>query len=89
MRHNPLLQEYLLIRESAHQYMTAPQFPIYYWKMRSCHINNSFTVTVRKRFDNPQKTSETCTINDECKNFIAAHMEEAAECISTKLRVKR
>ena len=45
------------------------------------------TMTLKK-FDALQEISETPTPNDEYENFVNVHMESAAECIPTKLRVK-
>ena len=43
---------------------------------------------LRNKYDAQQKISGTLTPNDEYGNFIYAHVEEAAECITTKLRTK-
>ena len=43
---------------------------------------------LRKKFDSLQEISEVLTPNDEYENFVNAHIEEAAECIPTKLRAE-
>ena len=45
-------------------------------------------VTVRKKFDIIQVTSERDTLNDEYGNFVTAHLRGAAEWIPAKPRVK-
>ena len=37
-------------------------------------IINHYTLTVRKKFDAPQETSERPTLNDEYKNFVIPHI---------------
>ena len=52
-------------------------------------ISGKYMITLRNKFDNLQEISKTLTPNDECENFINAHMKRAAaECIPTKLRAK-
>ena len=48
-------------------------------------IRDEYALTLRNKFDALQKT-ETPTSNGEYKNFINAHLEEAADCIPTKIR---
>ena len=43
---------------------------------------------LRKKLDGLQEISESCTPNEEYKNFVNAHLEAAAECIPTKQRAK-
>ena len=50
--------------------------------------SNKYTITLRNKFDALQEISETLALNDDYKNFINAHMEAAAEYITTKLRAK-
>ena len=38
-------------------------------------ISYEYTVTIRNKFVTLQEISETHTPNEECKNFITAHME--------------
>ena len=45
-------------------------------------------VTVGNKFDAPQETRERHFPDNEYKNFVTAHMEEAAEYIPTKPRAK-
>ena len=47
-----------------------------------------YTLTLRNKFDALQETSETHISNDAYENFVSAHLEAAAYCISTKQRVK-
>ena len=44
--------------------------------------------TLRNKFDALQEKTETHTPNEECENFVNAHLEAAAECIPTKQRAK-
>ena len=46
-------------------------------------------ITLRNKVDTLQEISKALTPNDEYENFVNAHMEEAAECIATKLRDKQ
>ena len=50
-------------------------------------IRDEYTLTLRNEFDVLQQISEKLTQNDECENFVNAHIEAAAECISTKKRI--
>ena len=52
-------------------------------------ICNRYTVTVRNKFHSLQELRETHTSNDKYENFVSVHMEEAAEWIIVKPRVKR
>ena len=52
-------------------------------------ICNQYMITLRNKFNALQEISETPTPNDEYENFVNAHLELAAECIPTKLRVKQ
>ena len=45
-------------------------------------------LTVRKKFDTFQETSERYTIKGELENFVNTHIEAAAECIPAKPRTK-
>ena len=51
--------------------------------------NDRSTARLNKnKFNARQEISETPTPNDEYENFVNAHLEVAAECISTKQKVK-
>ena len=60
--------------------ITGPHLPIV--------ISNKYTITIRNKFDTLQETSKRHTSNNDYQNFVTAHIEVAAECISTKLRAK-
>ena len=45
-------------------------------------------VSVRNKFDTPQKTSERHALNDKYENFVITYIETVAECIPTKPRAK-
>ena len=45
-------------------------------------------VTVRKKFNSLQETSERYTLNDKYENFVTTFIEEAAKCMLTKPRAK-
>ena len=51
-------------------------------------ISYKYTIALRNKFNALQDISETLTLNDEYENFINAHMEVVAECITTKLKAK-
>ena len=51
-------------------------------------IRDKYTLTLRNKFNELQKISETPTPNDEYENFVNAHLEVDAECIPTKQRAK-
>ena len=51
-------------------------------------ISNRYSVTVRKKLDTLQDTSERYTLNDEYENFVTSQMEAVVECILTKLKAK-
>ena len=51
-------------------------------------ISNKYMIALINKFKALQEISETLTPNDEYENFVNAHMEVAAECILTKLRIK-
>ena len=43
---------------------------------------------MRNRFEALQEKTEKRTPNDECENFVNAHLKAAANCILTKSRSK-
>ena len=43
---------------------------------------------MRNRFQTLQEKTEKGTPNDECENFVNAHLEATAKCIPTKPRTK-
>ena len=47
-------------------------------------ISDKYRIIFKNKFDALQEISETQTPNDEYENFVNAHMEAAAEYISTK-----
>ena len=51
-------------------------------------ISDEYLATVRNKFDIFQEISETHTLNDECENFVTAHIEATAEYIPTKPTAK-
>ena len=61
--------------------MIAPHLPIEILAIK-------YTVTVRKKFNTLQETSERHTPNDEYENLVIALMETEAECISTNQSAK-
>ena len=60
----------------------------YYWApLNNGDIRDKYVLALRKKFYALQKT-EIRTPNDEYDNFVYAHLEAAANCISIKLRTK-
>ena len=45
-------------------------------------------IALRNKFDAQQEKTETCTPNDEYKNFVNAHLKAVAKYIPTKYRTK-
>ena len=45
-------------------------------------------ITLRNKFDALKEISEILTPNDQCENFVNAHIEAVAECLPTKLKAK-
>ena len=61
----------------------------YDWSLlNNRYIRDKYTLTLRNKFDALQEISETPTSNDEYENFVNAHLEAAAECITTEQRAK-
>ena len=55
--------------------------------LNNWHIRDKYALTLGNKFSVQQK-SETHTPNDEYDNFVNAHLEAAAECITTEQRTK-
>ena len=51
-------------------------------------IRDKHALELRNRFETLQEKAEKGTPNDEYENFVEAHLEAAAKCISTKPRTK-
>ena len=51
-------------------------------------IRDKYVLELRNRFETLQEKTEKCTPNDEYENFVNAHLEAAAKCITTKLKTK-
>ena len=49
---------------------------------------DKYVLELRNRFETQQEKTEKSTPNDEYENFVNAHLEAAAKCISTKLKTK-
>ena len=61
----------------------------YNWSLlNNRDIRDKYVVTPRNKFSALQEKTETHTVNDEYENFVNAHLEAAAECLSTKQRTK-
>ena len=76
----------LSLRRNAAQTTTTVHYD---WSLlNNRNIIDKYTLTLRNKFDALQEISETPSPNDEYENFVNAHLEAAAECISTKQRAK-
>ena len=51
-------------------------------------IRDKYVLESRNRYETLQERTEKSTPNDEYENFVNAHLEAAAKCISTKLKTK-
>ena len=51
-------------------------------------IRDKYVVELRNRFETLQEKTEKRTPNDEYENFVNAHLDAAAKCISTKPKTK-
>ena len=51
-------------------------------------ISDKYVLELRNRFETLQEKTEKGTPNEEYENFVNAHLEAAAKCISTKPRTK-
>ena len=51
-------------------------------------IRDKYVLELRNRFETLQEKTEKSTPNDECENFVNAHLEAAAKCTPTKLKTK-
>ena len=47
------------------------------------NATEKYTLTQRNKLDALEEISETPTPNDECENFVNAHIEATAACIPT------
>ena len=52
------------------------------------NIRDKYVVELRNRFETLEEKTEKGTLNDEYENFVNAHLEMAAKCITTKPRAK-
>ena len=51
-------------------------------------IRDKYRLELRNRYETLQEKTEKSTPNDEYENFVNAHLEAAAKCIPTKLKIK-
>ena len=49
-------------------------------------IRDQYAIALRNKYDALKEKTETHTPNEECENFVNAHLETAAEFIPTKQR---
>ena len=56
--------------------------------LNNSDIRDKYVLELRNRYETLQERTEKSTPNDDYENFVNAHLEAAAKCISTKLKTK-
>ena len=56
--------------------------------LNNTDIRDKYVLELRNRFEKQQEKTEKGAPNDEYENFVNAHLEAAAKCISTKPRTR-